>query len=116
LSKPLGVNPLKFKILTVTAFGVLSACGAPVMETGVQYPPVSQEDVRVSFASSPDCAGAKEIGLIPQVGSNKYAQDRAINEIKRQAASRGANLVLLDTDATSLLGDMLIDAIMYRCG
>lgn len=85
------------------------------METGVRYQPISPEQVRVSFASSPDCAGAVEVGLVPQVGSNKYSQERALTEIKRQAAMRGANLVLLKTQATSLLGDMLIDANMYRC-
>ncbi len=97
-------------------FGLAAAgCQSTVMQTGVSYAAVSPDAVQVSFASTPNCTGAQEIGLIPQVGANKFAQDRAINEIKRQAASRGANLVLLDTTATSLLGDMLIDAVMYRC-
>ncbi len=93
----------------------VAACTEPVMETGVRYAAIPPEAVRVSFASAPDCSGATEVGLIPQVGSNKYSQTRAIDEIKRQAASRGANLVLLETRATSLIGDMLIDAEMYRC-
>lgn len=99
---------------TIALFG-LAACEPATMVTGRSYSPINPSDVQISFASSPNCANPQEIGLIPQVGSNKYAQDRAINEIKRIAASRGANLVLLDTTATSLLGDMLIDAIMYRC-
>ena len=93
----------------------LSACQSTVMQTGASYPPISPDAVQVSFASTPNCANPQEIGLIPQVGANKHAQDRAINEIKRQAAAHGANLVLLETTATSLLGDMLIDAVMYRC-
>lgn len=93
----------------------VAGCQSTVMETGVSYPAISPDSVQVSFASTPSCKGAIEIGLIPQVGANKFAQDRAINVIKTQAASRGANLVLLDTTATSLMGDMLINAIMYRC-
>lgn len=97
------------------ALFALSACEPATMVTGQSYPAINPSAVQISFAASPNCANPQEIGLIPQVGSNKYAQDRAINEIKRIAASRGANLVLLDTTATSLLGDMLIDAVMYRC-
>lgn len=93
----------------------LTACVEPVMMSGATYPPVDPSQVRMSFASVPTCAGAVEIGMIPQVGSNKYAQERAMNAIRSQAASNGANLVLLETRATSLLGDMLIDAVMYRC-
>lgn len=94
---------------------VLSACVEPVMMSGASYPPVEPAQVRMSFASVPNCAGAVEIGLIPQVGSNKYSQDRAMSAIRSQAASNGANLVLMETRPTSLLGDMLIDAVMYRC-
>ena len=106
---------MKKVVLVIGLVAGLSACQSTVMQTGASYPPISPEDVKISFASTPNCANPKEIGLIPQVGANKHAQSRAINEIKRQAASRGANLVLLDTTATSLLGDMLIDAVMYRC-
>ncbi|WP_139194599.1 hypothetical protein [Roseovarius tolerans] len=102
-------------VFSLAIIAGLSACQSTVMQTGANYPPISPSAVQVSFASSPNCAKPQEIGLIPQVGSNKYAQDRAINEIKRQAASRGANLVLLKTTATSLVGDMLIDAVMFRC-
>ena len=82
------------------------------MMSGASYPPVDPSQVRMSFASAPSCAGAVEIGMIPQVGSNKYAQEIAMNAIRSQAASKGANLVLLETRATSLLGDMLIDAVI----
>ncbi|GGH63184.1 hypothetical protein GVY41_18955 [Frigidibacter albus] len=93
----------------------LAGCVEPAMMTGASYPAIAPEQVRMSFASMPDCPGAAEIGLIPQVGSNKYAQDRALNAIRAQAASKGANLVLMTTRPTSMLGDMLIDAVMYRC-
>lgn len=93
----------------------LSACVEPVMMSGASYPPIETSQVRMSFASVPNCPGAVEIGMIPQVGSNKYSQDRAMNAIRSQAASKGANLVLLETRATSLMGDMLVDAVMYRC-
>lgn len=93
----------------------LSACQSTVIQSGASYPPVNPDSVQVSFAATPNCENPQEIGLIPQVGSNKHAQDRAINEIKRQAAAHGANLVLLRTTPTSVLGDMLIDAVMYRC-
>lgn len=102
-------------VISLAALTAVSACNEPVMQSGASYPPISPQQVRVSFASVPTCSNPREVGMIPQVGSNKYAQDRAFNQIKRQAAQRGANLVLLDTTATSLLGDMLIDAVMYRC-
>lgn len=107
---------MKNIIVLLAAMSALGGCTEPVMQTGASYPPIPPDQVRVSFASSPACANPHEIGMIPQVGSNKYAQDRAINQIRTQAAQRGANLVLLDTTATSLMGDMLIDAVMYRCG
>lgn len=107
---------MKITLISATvALFALSACDPATIITGQSYPPINPNAVQISFSASPNCANPLEIGLIPQVGSNKYAQDRAINEIKRIAASRGANLVLLDTTATSLLGDMLIDAVMYRC-
>lgn len=102
-------------IAAILLISTVAACTEPVIQTGASYPAVAPDQVKVSFADAPNCENAKEIGLIPQVGSNKYSQTRAINEIKRQAGSRGANLVLLQTRATSLLGDMLIDAEMYRC-
>ena len=102
-------------IIAVASLTMLTACVEPVMMSGTTYPPVDPSQVRMSFASTPNCAGAMEIGMIPQVGSNKYAQDRAMNAIRSQAAAKGANLVLLETRATSLLGDMLIDAVMFRC-
>ncbi|MCL6283633.1 hypothetical protein M3P21_08825 [Ruegeria sp. 2012CJ41-6] len=106
---------MKKAIAAILLTATVAACTEPVIQTGASYPAVAPEQVKVSFAATPNCTNAQEIGLIPQVGSNKYSQTRAINEIKRQAASRGANLVLLETRATSLLGDMLIDAEMYRC-
>lgn len=93
----------------------VSGCQSTVIQTGQSFAAVDPTAVKVSFAATPNCNNPQEIGLIPQVGANKYAQGRAINEIKRKAASHGANLVLLDTTATSMLGDMLIDAVMYRC-
>lgn len=103
-------------VLSLVAVSSVAACTEPVIQSGASYPPIPPQQVQVSFASTPGCENPREIGMIPQVGSNKYAQARAINHIKDLAAQRGANLVLLDTTATSLLGDMLIDAVMYRCG
>ena len=104
------------KTLSVAALiATLGACQSGVIKTGPSYPPVSPDMVQMSFASAPNCAAPQEVGLISQVGSNKFAQERAMNVIRSQAASNGANLVLLKTTATSLLGDMLIDAVMYRC-
>lgn len=103
------------KAILLSALLPLAACVEPVMMSGASYPAVDPSQVRMSFAAAPSCQGAIEIGMIPQVGSNKYSQDRAMNAIRSQAAARGANLVLLETQATSLLGDMLIDAVMYRC-
>lgn len=104
----------RFSFATLLTLAV-SGCQSTVIQTGASYPAISPDSVQVSFASAPICSGSKEIGLIPQVGSNEFAQDRAINEIKRQAASHGANLVLLDTTETSHLGVMQIDAVLYRC-
>lgn len=106
---------MKKLVISLVVMTSVAACTEPVMRTGASYPPISPEQVQVSFASTPACANPREIGMIPQVGSNKYAQDRAINQIRNQAAQLGANLVLLDTTATSLMGDMLIDSVMYRC-
>ena len=103
------------RILLLAPLLTLSACVEPVMMSGASYAPIDPSQVRLSFAKVPDCPGAVEIGMIPQVGSNKYSQDRAMNAIRSQAASKGANLALLETRATSLLGDMLVDAVMYRC-
>ncbi len=102
-------------LISLPLLAALSACVEPVIQTQAGYPPVAPEQVQVSFAKSPTCANAQEIGYMPQVGSNKYAQDRAINQIRTQAGARGANLVLLETQATSLLGDMLINARLIRC-
>ena len=42
-------------------------------------------------------------------------QDLTRDTIKKRAASMGANSTLRETTLTSLMGDMLVNMVLYRC-
>ena len=96
---------LKVSIVLIILFSLINCATGSHIVTGERRPPIDPAHVRLFLDPPPRY---ETIGLVEAASdvdlSSQKAQDRALNELKKQAAKIGANGVILQNVDTTTAG------------